>query len=73
MTRSRSVIDENDTESLLMQSFDIIFRELNRYITFATSYKGIDWNTFLSHMENPDNQGWFEKLLESEVKGPNDR
>jgi hypothetical protein len=23
-------------------------------------------------MENPDNQGWFGKLLESDVKGPND-
>jgi|LauGreDrversion4_2_1035121.scaffolds.fasta_scaffold122827_2 hypothetical protein len=56
-----------------MQSFDIIFRELNRYIDFATTYKGIDWNTYLKHMENPENQGWFGKLIESPVKGPTDR
>jgi hypothetical protein len=48
-------IDENDTESLLMQSFDIIFRELNNYIHYASTYRGIDWNTYLSHIENPNN------------------
>ena len=56
-----------------MQSFDIIFRELHKYIDFATTYKGIDWNTYLTHIENPNNQGWLGKLIESEVKGPNDR
>jgi len=38
MARSGSVIDENATESLLLQGFDIIFRELHRYINFASSY-----------------------------------
>jgi hypothetical protein len=53
MERSHSVIDENNTESLLMQSFDIIFREINRYINYATTSKGIDWNTYLHFIENP--------------------
>ena len=53
MTKSHSVIDETDTESLILQSFNIIFKEFNRYIDYASSFQGIDWNTYLAKMEAP--------------------
>lgn len=62
MERSRSVIDENVSENLLSQCFDIIFRELSRYIEFISSYKGIDWNTYVKHSEAMGRENWFEKL-----------
>jgi hypothetical protein len=73
MTKSHSVIDETDTESLILQSFSIIFREFNRYIEYANSFKGVDWNTYLAKMENPGKKKvWYDKILESELKGRED-
>ena len=70
MERATSIIDENATESLLLQGFDIIFRELQKYIKFAQNYQGIDFNTYLAIIENPENKPWDQNLKKSETKGP---
>ncbi len=70
MERAQSLIDENATESLLLQGFDIIFRELHRYIYFAQNYKGIDFNTYLAVIESPENKPWNENLKKSDHRGP---
>ena len=62
MERSQSLIDENSTENLLLQGFDIIFRELQRYIDFSQAKKGIDWNTYLKMLESPSNKTWEQTV-----------
>mmetsp|Transcript_26656 Transcript_26656/g.19022 ORF Transcript_26656/g.19022 Transcript_26656/m.19022 type:complete len:91 (+) Transcript_26656:2662-2934(+) len=47
LERSKSLIDENVTEKLIAQAFDVIFRELNRYTAVFKKFKGIDWYTYV--------------------------
>jgi hypothetical protein len=50
LQKARSVINEDVSETLLVQGFDIIFKELNRYICIMNEYfEGVDWTTYVKH------------------------
>lgn len=45
--RAKSVIDTNASENLLGQAFEVIFKELDRYIVLMGMFEGIDWSTYV--------------------------
>lgn len=48
LQKAKSVINEDVSETLLVQGFDIIFKEFNRYIKIMNKqFKGIDWSTYV--------------------------
>jgi len=48
LQKAKSVINEDVSETLLVQGFDIIFKEFNRYIKIMNmQFKGIDWSTYV--------------------------
>ena len=47
LQKAKSVIDENVSETLLGQAFEVIFREFERYINMMTTFKGIDWSVYV--------------------------
>ena len=48
MRKAKSVINEDVSETLLVQGFDIIFKELNRYVKIMNNlFRGIDWSTYV--------------------------
>lgn len=60
------MIQDDVSETLLGQVFDIIFKEFNRYVRImSTLFKGIDWATYVKSRTNEDHQ----KLLTDELQG----
>lgn len=47
LQKAKSVIDENASEKLLGQAFDIIFKEFERYMGIMRRYKGADWSVYV--------------------------
>ena len=48
LRKAKSVINEDVSETLLVQGFDIIFKELNRYVKIMNNlFRGIDWSTYV--------------------------
>lgn len=41
------MIDENASEKLLGQAFDIIFKEFERYMSIMRRFKGADWSVYV--------------------------
>ena len=46
LVKAKSVVDENVSEVLMGQAFDVIFRELDRYNQLLAAFDGIDWEVF---------------------------
>lgn len=47
LEKAQSVIDENVSEHLIGQAFEVIFKEFERYIKIMKMFKGIDWNIYV--------------------------
>ena len=47
LVKAQSRIDENVSERLIGQAFEVIFREFERYIKIMKSYKGVDWAVYV--------------------------
>lgn len=48
LQKAKSVINEDVSETLLAQGYDIIFKELNRYVKIMNQmFRGIDWATYV--------------------------
>lgn len=45
--RAKSVIDTNASEMLLGSAFEVLFKELDRYVQLMGSFEGIDWATYV--------------------------
>lgn len=41
--KAQSFVDENMSEYLIAQSFEVIFKELASYIKVMKEFKGIEW------------------------------
>ena len=55
LAKAKSIINEDVSETLLIQGFDIIFKELNRYINIMSShFTGIDWTTYVRSRNSLD-------------------
>jgi hypothetical protein len=64
LQKAKSVINEDVSETLLGQGFDIIFKEFNRYVKIMSNlFKGIDWTTYVKSRTPEDHQ----KLLQDEL------
>ena len=47
LQKAKSVIDENASETLLGQAFEVIFREIERYLRIISGFKGVDWGMYV--------------------------
>ena len=47
----RSIVDINQTETLVDEGFAIVFREIHRYLQLMEDFQGIDWSTYV-HKRN---------------------
>jgi hypothetical protein len=55
LQKAKSVINEDVSETLLVQGFDIIFKELNRYVRIMSHlFRGIDWSTYVKSRTSED-------------------
>jgi hypothetical protein len=46
MTRAKSLINKNSSETLLQTMFDVIFEEMHRYTSILKQKPGIDWTVY---------------------------
>jgi hypothetical protein len=46
LAKAKSAVDENVSEQLLGQAFEIIFAELDRYANLLDAFDGLDWEAF---------------------------
>ena len=75
MQKAKSVIDEDVSETLLVQGFDIIFKELNRYVKIMSNlFRGIDWSTYVKSRTSEDAKKTlsgeivYDRLLDDEIE-----
>jgi hypothetical protein len=47
LQKAKSVIDENASETLLGQAFEVVFREIERYLKIISGFKGVDWGMYV--------------------------
>ena len=66
LAKEKSVLDENVSETLLGQAFEVIFREFERYINMMTSFKGIDWGVYVRMRNQERKRGDAPKQLVNE-------
>jgi hypothetical protein len=65
LQKARSIINEDVSETLLVQGFDIIFKELNRYIHIMCElYQGVDWTSYVRFRTNMLDKDDRERNLE---------
>lgn len=67
MQKSKSVVDEAVSERLIGQAFDVIFRELARYVKLLAAFEGLDWEAFArKRNEDRRNGDEIESLRQTE-------
>merc|ERR1711907_148005 len=66
LMKAKSVLDENDSETLLGQAFEVIFKEFERYIQMMNSFKGIDWGVYVRMRNQERKSGDTPKVLANE-------
>jgi hypothetical protein len=69
LQKAKSVIDENASEKLFGQAFDIIFKELERYMTSLKHFKGADWSVYV-RMRNQERKDEASHKGIHEYDGP---
>jgi len=47
LQKAKSVIDENASETLLGQAFEVVFREIERYLKIISGFQGVDWGMYV--------------------------
>ena len=57
LSKAKSVIDENASETILSQAFDVIFKEIERYITMLNSFGGATWSTYVANRNKKRKDG----------------
>lgn len=65
LSKARSVLDDDVSEVLLGQAFEIIFKEFERYISIMMGFDGIDWGTYV-RKRNQDRYDQGDELPELE-------
>jgi hypothetical protein len=45
--RAKSIIDTVASEHLIGSAFEVLFKELDRYVNVLSSFEGIDWATYV--------------------------
>jgi flavin-dependent dehydrogenase len=62
LEKAQSVIDENVSEHLIAQAFEVMFKEFDRYIKIMQRFKGVDWTIYVKmrNKERKDGDGKME-------------
>lgn len=47
MEKAHSVIDENISERLVQEALEVVFIELDRYVSIMKNFSGVDWPTYV--------------------------
>lgn len=47
LEKAQSRIDENVSEQLISQAFEVMFKEFERYIKIMKNFKGVDWTVYV--------------------------
>ena len=47
LEKAQSVIDENVSEMLVAQAFEVMFHEFARYVDIMKKFKGVDWTVYV--------------------------
>lgn len=47
LQKARSLVNEDVSEALLGQAFEIMFKEFERYIGIMLGFDGVDWSTYV--------------------------
>ncbi|CDW73494.1 UNKNOWN [Stylonychia lemnae] len=66
LEKAQSVIDENVSEHLIGQAFEVIFKEFERYIKIMKMFKGIDWNIYVKMRNKERKNGDSKKEYDEE-------
>ena len=66
LEKAQSVIDENVSEHLIAQAFEVIFKEFERYIKIMKNFKGIDWNIYVKMRNKERKNGDAKKDYDDE-------
>lgn len=76
LEKAQSRIDENVSERLIGQSFEVIFKEFERYIKIMKGFKGVDWTVYVKMRNKERKNGEAlkeyddEKLFDEEEEDP---
>ena len=60
LEKAQSVLDENVSEHLIGQAFEVMFKEFERYIRIMKMFKGVDWAVYVK-MRNKERKGGESK------------
>lgn len=69
LQKAKSVVDENVSEKLLGQAFEVIFKEFERYINIMSGFQGVDWSVYvrMRNQERKDEESPKELVNEDDV------
>ena len=66
LEKAQSVIDENVSEHLIAQAFEVIFKEFDRYINIMKMFKGVDWTIYVKMRNKERKNGDAKKDYDDE-------
>ena len=66
LERIDSVVDVDATLQLLSQAYEIIFKELARFVEFAQRFDGISWKVYVRLMNRFRKTGTYFKVEDPE-------
>jgi len=69
------MVDENVSELLIAQAFEVIFNEFKRYIKIMKMFKGVDWTIYVKQRNKERKNGdskleFFDEALLDEEEEP---
>jgi hypothetical protein len=66
LEKAVSVIDENVSEHLISEAFEVIFKEFDRYVKIMKMFKGVDWTTYVKMRNKERKSGEAKKEYDIE-------
>jgi hypothetical protein len=67
LEKATSVIDENVSEHLIAEAFEVIFHEFDRYVKIMKMYKGVDWTIYVKQRNKERKAGESKKEFTDET------
>jgi hypothetical protein len=66
LEKAQSRIDENVSEHLIGQAFEVMFKEFERYINIMKKFKGVDWAVYVKMRNKERKNNESKKEFEDE-------
>jgi len=61
--RAKSIVDSNTSEHFLGSAFEVLFKELDRYVAIMGMFEGIDWATYCN-VKNKEKKNEAKEVVE---------